>query len=190
MRTKEDARVTKTKEKLYNTFIAMLAEKTYEEITVNDICASAGIRRATFYKHFVDKFNFSAAMTAAFINNFDVRSAMQYRGYSVEYHVEYAKRLVNYFIENEKVVRLMYKSNMVHSLIVLITEQNYIVLKERLALSIKNGERLVASVDTVATMLASGIGTMITKWFQLDKPTSVDVLTSEIEKMIRVVFIH
>lgn len=191
MRTKEDARVTKTKERLYNTFIAMLSEKKYEEITVNDICANAGIRRATFYKHFVDKFDFSAAMTAAFIKNFDSKIApTQFKGYPIEYHVEYAKRLVEYFIENERVVRLMHQSTMVHSLIVMVMEQNYIVTKERLTASVKNGERLIASVDTVATVLAAGIGSVITKWFQFNKPMSIETLTSEIEKVVRSVFVH
>lgn len=190
MRTKEDARVTKTKEKLYTTFISMLSEKTYEEITINDICANAGIRRATFYKHFLDKFDFSAAMTAAFINKFDAKMiAPQYKGYPIEYHIAFARKLVSYFIENERVLRLMFKSTMTHSLFVMVIEQNYRVLKERLNLSIKNGERLVASVDTVATMLAGGVGTMIVKWFQLDKPTSEECLNAEIEKMIRSVFV-
>ena len=169
----------------------MLSEKKYEEITVNDICANAGIRRATFYKHFVDKFDFSAAMTAAFIKNFDSKIApTQFKGYPIEYHVEYAKRLVEYFIENERVVRLMHQSTMVHSLIVMVMEQNYIVTKERLTASVKNGERLIASVDTVATVLAAGIGSVITKWFQFNKPMSIETLTSEIEKVVRSVFVH
>ena len=191
MRTKEDARVTKTKERLYNTFIAMLSEKKYEDITVNDICAKAGIRRATFYKHFVDKFDFSAAMTTAFITKFDSRiGPTQFKGHPIEYHVEYARKLVEYLTEYENVVRLMHQSTMVHSLLVMITEQNYTVVKERLTASVKNGERLVASIDTVATMLAAGIGAIITKWFQFNKPMSVDSLTCEIEKMVRAVFVH
>ena len=58
MAKKEDLRIIKTKAALTNAFYAMLEEMSLEEITVNDLCEKAEVRRATFYKHFNDKNDF------------------------------------------------------------------------------------------------------------------------------------
>jgi AcrR family transcriptional regulator len=51
-----DPRVTRTRKLLLDAFMALLAEKDLEEITVQDITARATLNRATFYAHFVDKY--------------------------------------------------------------------------------------------------------------------------------------
>ncbi|MFQ9554532.1 MAG: TetR family transcriptional regulator [Oscillospiraceae bacterium] len=37
---------------------ALMAEETFDDITVNELCARALIRRPTFYSHFEDKYDF------------------------------------------------------------------------------------------------------------------------------------
>ena len=49
---KEDLRVKKTKRVLTEAFFKLLNEKPFEEITVNELCDRADVRRATFYKHY------------------------------------------------------------------------------------------------------------------------------------------
>lgn len=60
MEKKQDLRIVKTYKALYETFSEMLCEKKFEDITVNELCDRAMIRRATFYKHFADKYEFFA----------------------------------------------------------------------------------------------------------------------------------
>lgn len=55
---KQDLRIVKTHKALCDTFMEMLCERSFEDITVNDLCERAMIRRATFYKHFADKYDF------------------------------------------------------------------------------------------------------------------------------------
>ena len=55
MARKEDLRVRKTKKAIAEAFMALLEEKNYDEITVNELCDRAGVRRTTFYKHYKDK---------------------------------------------------------------------------------------------------------------------------------------
>ena len=55
---KTDLRVLKTKQALRNSFIDLIREKTFESITVNELCDQAMVRRATFYKHYADKYDF------------------------------------------------------------------------------------------------------------------------------------
>lgn len=189
MKIKEDARVRKTKIKLFLSFQELLTEKAYEDITVNELCDKADIRRATFYKHFVDKYDFLVSMVKAYVRSFDSNVSSEYKNYSVEYHIEYQRQLVAYLIAKEELVRKMFTSNIYPHLLTSIVQQNYEVVKERLECSVKNGERLIAPVDTVATMLAGGVGAIIVKWFQENKPYSLDDLHIYLENCIRAMFL-
>src|SRR3954463_12530463 len=54
--TRVDPRITRTRKLLVEAFMNLLAEKDFEDITVQDIAARATVNRATFYAHFVDKY--------------------------------------------------------------------------------------------------------------------------------------
>lgn len=54
-RTKTDRRVLETRNKLGDALIALMQEKGFEEITVQEVLDRAGVGRATFYVHYRDK---------------------------------------------------------------------------------------------------------------------------------------
>src|SRR6516225_9814035 len=51
-----DLRVRRTHKLLWEALMAELSERTFEEITVSDICERAMVHRTTFYKHYEDKY--------------------------------------------------------------------------------------------------------------------------------------
>ena len=53
---KLDPRVKRTRALILKSFGELLAEKNFENISVQDVTDKAEINRATFYKHFVDKY--------------------------------------------------------------------------------------------------------------------------------------
>lgn len=55
---KIDVRVKKTYSQLIDGFLRLLKEKSFDNISVSEICEAADVHRATFYKHFNDKFEF------------------------------------------------------------------------------------------------------------------------------------
>jgi AcrR family transcriptional regulator len=52
---KKDRRTRKTRQILRGALLALLKEKRYEEISVQDIIERADVARSTFYVHYVDK---------------------------------------------------------------------------------------------------------------------------------------
>jgi AcrR family transcriptional regulator len=54
---KLDPRVKRTRQLLQQALGELLTRKSFEEISVQDIAAQAGVNRATFYKHFTDKYH-------------------------------------------------------------------------------------------------------------------------------------
>ena len=58
MEEKTDLRIRKTYKALCDAFVTILEKKRFDDLTVNELCDEAMIRRATFYKHFADKYDF------------------------------------------------------------------------------------------------------------------------------------
>ncbi|WP_149401638.1 TetR/AcrR family transcriptional regulator [Dictyobacter arantiisoli] len=56
MRKNQDIRARFTRKLLQDTLIALLAEKRFEMITVGEIAERAMVNRATFYRHYQDKY--------------------------------------------------------------------------------------------------------------------------------------
>lgn len=54
--TREDPRVTRTRNLLLEAFSELLSEKGFQSLTVQGIAQRAGVNRATFYAHFPDKY--------------------------------------------------------------------------------------------------------------------------------------
>lgn len=55
-RVRQDRRVQKTRQSIRAAFIALLKEKRFGDITVQDIADRALISRSTFYDHYTDKY--------------------------------------------------------------------------------------------------------------------------------------
>ncbi|MEJ5921420.1 TetR/AcrR family transcriptional regulator [Bifidobacterium thermophilum] len=69
-----DLRVAKTYRALGEAFTRLLEERSYEQITVADLCDAAMIRRTTFYKHFSDKDDYFAFYAKSICDEFEVRA--------------------------------------------------------------------------------------------------------------------
>ncbi len=54
---KLDPRVKRTRQLLEQSFLAVVAEKGFQSVSVQDIAEKAGVNRATFYDHFTDKYS-------------------------------------------------------------------------------------------------------------------------------------
>ncbi|HEY3836910.1 MAG TPA: TetR/AcrR family transcriptional regulator [Bryobacteraceae bacterium] len=52
---KIDRRVVRTRDRLGDALIALLLEKSFDDVTVQDVLDRAGVSRSTFYAHYRDK---------------------------------------------------------------------------------------------------------------------------------------
>jgi AcrR family transcriptional regulator len=58
-----DPRVKRTRKLLQDALVELLAEKSFDAITVQDIAERSTINRATFYAHFADKYELFASFS-------------------------------------------------------------------------------------------------------------------------------
>ena len=191
MSGKEDLRVRRTKKALFDAFMQLLCEKPFDEITINELCDVAGIRRATFYKHYSDKFDFLTAYTCLLRDRFD--RAIWKSGKPVlttDYYVAYAKRLIYFVNENAAAIDNICKSHLFPSVIAIIVEQNYRDTCERLKLSVSAGMALSASTETVAATCTGAVAACIYQWLAGGKQDDPDKVAEEVGAMVSNIIGH
>ena len=187
MAKKEDLRIIKTKAALTNSFFALLEEMTLEDITVNGLCEKAGVRRATFYKHFTDKNDFILYLIK------DVRERFEHDTWNKnglvpvvtkEYYLKYAEAVIQYLLTRENAIKKIIDSSVRSTFIEVFVQQNYKDTKKKLEISAKGGMNLISSPDVVASMLVGGTSRAIVNWFENTERCPVNVLLRDIFKII------
>ncbi len=182
---KEDLRVRKTKKALFDAFMELLCTKPFDEITVNELCDAAGVRRATFYKHYSDKFDFLNAYTRLLRDRFDRMVAKGGKpALTVDYYVAYAKRLVHFIDENSAAIQNICHSNLFPSVLAIIVEQNYRDTCDRLRIAVADGMQLNASVETIAAMCTGGVAACIYTWIKGEQKMTPDELSEQVGVVI------
>lgn len=182
---KEDMRVVKTKNALLDSFFELLAQKTYEEITVNELCQVAGVRRATFYKHFEDKSDFLFKTVKTLREKFD-RTVWKKDApvTTKEYYVTYVRELVCYVDEHFMAAKNVLQSSIKENIVHIIAAQNYEETKKRLEVSVKRGITLPASVEATSLMLVGGVSQVLIDWIAKDRKNSAEFISSEIAALV------
>jgi AcrR family transcriptional regulator len=185
MPIKEDLRVKRTKKALAEAFVNLLKAKPLDDITINELCETADVRRATFYKHYNDKFDFIAAFTGALRDEFD-RDVWAKAGHldPKEYFAVYAKEAIAYIDEHSVAVDNLIKSNLFPAALSVIIEQNYKDTRDKLNEFVKNGLKLQASVEVTASIFAGGVASAIFCWLTEGKPISADELSDQVYKFL------
>lgn len=189
MRIATDSRILRTKQALTDAMLDILSEKSYTQITINELCDRANIRRATFYKHFKDKDDFLFFVVKELRQRFDTTVWKKETPQTAkDYYVSYAIGLINFLWDHKALAgHILDDSNKGH-IIGMLIHQNFDDTKTRLDQSVKEGMSLVASTDTVAGILAGGVGMLIINWFidgcLYPKEKLIDEISRAIERLL------
>jgi AcrR family transcriptional regulator len=103
----EDQRVKRTYGVLMEAFANLLAQKTYDEITVQELCEEAVIRRTTFYQHFENKQQFMEWFIRRQQMQFSEQSQEKIPNGQIGVHFEQlARKLLKYLNQNDALAKL------------------------------------------------------------------------------------
>lgn len=67
---KVDRRIIRTNQRLATTYLELLRHKEFAAITVKELCDQADVDKATFYKHYQDKYDFTEALVLQELANY------------------------------------------------------------------------------------------------------------------------
>lgn len=186
MSEREDLRVRRTKKALADAFIELLSKKTFDEITVNELCDTADIRRATFYKHYSDKYDFLTAYVCLLRDKFDHHIwRPEQKNFTTEYFVSYAKQLIIFISDHSAAIDNICNSILFSSVLSIITQQNYKDTYERLRVSVSQGMKLNAPTDVVASMITGGVCGAVYLWLVNGRKTTPDQLAEQVGGVVR-----
>lgn len=80
---KQDRRSQRTRQLVNSAMLALLLEKRYDAITVQDILDRAGIGRTTFYSHYFDKEDVHAAMMEEMLERMSQQLSKKHAGQGI-----------------------------------------------------------------------------------------------------------
>ena len=160
-----DLRIIKTRAKLTDTFFEMLKEKTFDEITVFDLCNEAEIRRATFYKHYKDKSDFLSYIVSFLQNEIFERINHIRKGNSfIDYYVLYVKEILVYLESDPRPIRKLLETTEFSAIIGTVLTSTYSSLVRDLTADVERGLRLPADIKRIASFMNGGLGHMVVEW--------------------------
>lgn len=171
----QDLRVQRTYRKLRDAFETLLCQKSFDQISVLQICQTAGIRRTTFYQHFQDKQDFL---------NWYIRDKQQeFRAIEAgritvnqlsDVFEQMAREILHYFHQNEKLVRnMMDMENSGERVFQLYTKTCVDSVVQRLE-NVPELERLAQNTPTsfLAEFYVGGMISAFRWWISQDEPCS------------------
>ena len=166
-----DLRIVKTKAKLREALKDMMEKIPFDQITVNDLCAQAKIRRATFYKHFSDKYDFLASVVAILQSEIsETLDCIEKCDNHIDYYTLYLKEIIEYLKKRRTLVNLIIASEAFPEILTVILRGTLSSLVRDLTKDKANGISLPATVETTASFINGGLSTIIGNWLRSEKP--------------------
>lgn len=164
---KVDIRVKRTYNQLFSALIELLGEKGFDDLTVLEICDRAGVHRATFYKHFIDKYDFLNACFNLSLSN------LTYDKIAESYTPETMKKscmkmimkVLDFVDENKKVIVSLSTDRSSSSFNAALNDAIANFLEERMNTVIPTtSEKLNKTVPLLANYYAGAISGIIKWW--------------------------
>ncbi len=185
-----DLRIQKTYMALTSTFFELLEEKRFEDITVNELCDRAMIRRATFYKHFGDKYELFTFIIREIQAEFDKEIADSLdTDMPIDFYITIVRRVIQFFTEKERLIQSVLKSECFPSLLRIFSEQVEFDIHQKLKENAEKGYKLIADPEVMAHFFTGAILETLQWWLTHKKPISMESVEKQIVDMMKAVYL-
>ena len=102
-----DKRVRKTQENIRKSFIALLKEKKFADITIQDIANRAQISRSTFYDHYSDKYLLLDTLYRETVQRFQQMAEIYFAERTHEDKKKMAREALDYVIGDAELIHVL-----------------------------------------------------------------------------------
>ena len=179
----QDLRVQRTKKALITTFSDLLETKSFDNITIQDVCEKANVRRSTFYRHFNDKYDLLNHIVGTLIEYFrtlhlpeiDPKDPRQFFN-------KFMKDILFFISDNKTMVKSVISINIYSEVYQILYNQIYAVVKRQIEFDKQIGQFYIDEF-IYGEFLTGGILSVILNWIQYGQQ-SIDEVSSDIVTMI------
>ena len=180
-----DLRIQKTYMALYEAFLEMLSEQNFEDITVNELCDRAMVRRATFYKHFADKYDFFGFFIRRTHDIFSEEFPKQESSTSLtDYYAYLFERFLLFLKKHRTIINHVIESRMFPTVIEILADE----MQQDVVINIKKlqEQEEITSIapEIPAAFYTGGILQTLYNWILSPNPLPEDELIKGIHQLL------
>jgi AcrR family transcriptional regulator len=165
-----DLRIQKTHFLLHRAFTELMEEQGFEAFTVGQLCERAMIRRATFYKHFADKYEYFSFYMKEIFGSFHSRLMPGMEAQDVNaYALHMCRELIHFVKEHERFVRKAMEASVAPTTLTILLE----VLHSDIQHALRNAGRTGLSdtqLEGQALFFTGGVLSILYRYLQSSAP--------------------
>ncbi|MGL4737655.1 MAG: TetR/AcrR family transcriptional regulator [Cellulosilyticaceae bacterium] len=180
-----DLRIQKTYTALTTAFLQLLEKKQFEEISVKELCDLALIRRATFYKHFADKYEFAIFVIRQLQAQFYADNSIpDTEARPKSFYFNMLRRAVSFISQNEQLLHSILHSNMSSPLMDILSEEISSTLQLQFEEDLQNGAKLPSSPEILAQFFTGALTQTLRYWLMQKDRLSEDELVEQLLNLL------
>lgn len=184
MAQKRDLRVQKTYDALFRAFEELLTRKSFEAISVTELCDAARIRTATFYKHFADKYAFAAFMVSESRTNYYEKARAEQFSAREDYYINLLRAGFAFWKENVALIQAVDSDSMMGIIAATTGEPLRQELIQSLRQDAAAGLALPAVPELTAEILIGAINQTVRWWMQHRREMSEEAFLQQMRPFI------
>jgi AcrR family transcriptional regulator len=174
-----DRRTQRTRQTLSHALIALIQEKRYEAITVQDICDRANVGRSTFYTHYQDKDDLLASNFQEAMNS--LGSQVEWRNGQFIFPVA---QLFQHVKEHHHLYKALAWGGGFDVLLRAGQRQWHTQIEAHLVTLLTNGRNPAIPLEVITTYLAGVLQTLLLWWLDRKMPYSPEHLDEMFQQLV------
>jgi AcrR family transcriptional regulator len=168
---KVDRRILRTRKLLWEALIALIEEKDYSDITIQDIADRANVNRVTFYLHYRDKQDLLVKSVEVIFEELTAKTTpMTGEAFRLDIAPEGMTQVYRHIAENARFYRKLLGENGIPLLVDRLRKFLAELTMQRFRLAVQPGSQGPVPLEVVAEYAAGSIIGLITWWLDNDLP--------------------
>ncbi|WP_296113192.1 TetR/AcrR family transcriptional regulator [uncultured Limosilactobacillus sp.] len=172
-------RNTKTKAKIERSFLQLMEDKGFNQLTVKDITQLAQINRSTFYLNYADKYDLLAKIEAKLFQN--IHQILKLDKTNSYFDEASILAVLNYALANHRLVKVLTEGDLASQVESLLKQEIIAIVEEQLHVNF-NQDPIVNS-PYAREIFASSISAIIILWIKRDFQESVEEIMQILESL-------
>lgn len=185
MKNKEDLRIRRTHKLLCDAMFSLLEKKSFDDISVVEICDKAMVHRATFYKHFEDKYHFMEYVMKEKIREFyENNNSHDLYDNPKKFFGNLVSNIIDFIYMNKKMLKISVSpssnGSFIDSVHKIVSEEICGLLQD----VEKHGVELKVPAEVGAQFFSGGILSLIKWWIISDSDTPKEQVITYFDALI------
>lgn len=189
MTNKTDLRIIKTEQALIQALLKLMESKTFDEITVNELCDSAMIRRATFYIHYQDKYDFFAHAVRYVLSLFAISGKKTDESENIlDSYVNSVIKILDFTYEKKEIIHSIVRSNMFPILMTISTEELTKSIRPLIERDISSGILKADNADIITSAFTGAFMGVLNLWINCPEKVTKEEIVDTVDRFVRKIY--